>query len=432
MRLLLTSLILSSIIFTGKSQLYFPPNVGNWATVSLNELSWDESKIEDLKTFLEARGTKSFIVLKDGKIAMEYYFNGHDNSKVWYWASAGKSLTSVLVAFAEAEGKIDLDKPSSTYLGKGWSSCTASQEEKITVKNHISMTTGLDDVNFDCTDKECLKFKAEAGTRWAYHNSPYTLLDKIIEGATTQNLNDYFKSKLGSEIGLTGLFVKSGFNNVFYSTARNMSRFGLFVLAEGKWNNKQILQNPSYMKAMQNSSQNINPAYGYLWWLNGKDKFMIPGSQLKFDGPLIPTAPVDMLCALGKNDQKIYVLPEQKIVVIRMGDAADGDPNSNVPITFDQELWAKLSVIMKFTTATDDSQFPSISKDKVAYCFGKKVYIKESIDVLKSEIVDGMGRQIISTARSHQIEFTNAISGLYYIKITDSEGKIYMNKFLVR
>jgi CubicO group peptidase (beta-lactamase class C family) len=432
MRSFILVIVLSFVIHTVKSQLYFPPKTGGWATVPIADLNWDESKIEDLKIFLEARSTKSFIILKDGKIAMEYYFNGHDESKIWYWASAGKSLTSVMVAFAEADGKIDLDKPSSAYLGKGWSSCTAEQEEKITVKNHISMTTGLNDANFECTDKECLTYKAEAGTRWAYHNSPYTLLDDIIEGATTQNLNDYFKNKLGSEIGMAGLFIKSGYNNIFYSTARNMAKYGLFVLAEGKWNTKQVLDNPQYISAMKSSSQNLNPSYGYLWWLNGKDKYMVPSSQLKLDGPLIPTAPENMYCALGKNDQKIYILPEQNIVVIRMGDAADGDPNSNVPIVFDKELWARLSAIMKFTTDTEESQYPTLSKEKIAYCFGKKVYIKQNIAVLKSEIIDGMGKQIIRSGKEHQLELPNLPIGIYHIKITDEIGNVYINKFALR
>jgi CubicO group peptidase (beta-lactamase class C family) len=174
----------------GQSNLYFPPNGNDWSTVEPSTLGWDVGKIDELKNFLETNNTKSFIVLKDGKIAMEYYFNGHDATKPWYWASAGKSLTSVLAAFAEADGQLNLEKPSSNYLGKGWSSCTEDQENNILVRHHLTMTTGLDDSsNSDCTDKDCLKYKAAPGSRWAYHNAPYTLLDGIISGATGQNLN---------------------------------------------------------------------------------------------------------------------------------------------------------------------------------------------------------------------------------------------------
>lgn len=96
--------------------------------------------------------------MKDGKIVLEYYFNDHDASKPWYWASAGKSLTSILVAFAESENKLKLTDASLKYLGKGWTSCTEAEEEKITVWNHITMTTGLDDLLcFDRLDAPNLK-----------------------------------------------------------------------------------------------------------------------------------------------------------------------------------------------------------------------------------------------------------------------------------
>lgn len=51
---------------------------------------------------------------------------------------------------------------------------------------------------------------------------------------------------------------------------------------------------------------------------------MVPTVQTVFSGMLIPNAPTDMYSALGKNDQKIYVVPSQNLVVIRMGNAAGG------------------------------------------------------------------------------------------------------------
>jgi hypothetical protein len=98
---------------------------------------------------------------------------------------------------------------------------------------------------------------------------------------------------------------------------------------------------------MQNAtttSQNINLSYGYLWWLNGKSSYHLPQTQFQFSGSIISTAPSDMYCALGKDDQKIYVIPSRKIVIIRMGDAADG---SNMALSdFDEVLWEKISAVI--------------------------------------------------------------------------------------
>ena len=65
---------------------------------------------------------------------------------------------------------------------------------------------------------------------------------------------------------------------------------------------------------------------------------------MQFNGWLIPTAPEDMYCALGKDDQKIYVVPSKKLVIIRMGDAADG---TNFALSdFDNELWQKINAVI--------------------------------------------------------------------------------------
>jgi hypothetical protein len=43
-----------------------------------------------------------------------------------------------------------------------------------------------------------------------------------------------------------------------------------------------------------------------------------------------------------------------------------------------------------------------------------------------------MGRQVVSSATNHQIDLSNTAKGIYHIKITDRNGKIYLNKFLIR
>ena len=70
----------------------------------------------------------------------------------------------------------------------------------------------------------------------------------------------------------------------------------------------------------------------------------MPQTQFQFNGKLIPSAPDDMFCALGKNDQKIYVVPSKKLVIIRMGDAAD---NVNLALSdFDDVLWQKINAVI--------------------------------------------------------------------------------------
>jgi len=64
---------------------------------------------------------------------------------------------------------------------------------------------------------------------------------------------------------------------------------------------------------------------------------------LQFPGSLVASGANDMYMALGKDDQKIYVVPSKKMVVIRMGDAAD---SANLALsTFDEVLWQKINAL---------------------------------------------------------------------------------------
>jgi CubicO group peptidase (beta-lactamase class C family) len=125
-----------------------------------------------------------------------------------------------------------------------------------------------------------------------------------------------------------------------------MARFGLLMLNKGKWDQTPVLTDSNYFNAQVNSSQTINPSYGYLTWLNGKSNFMAPIFQTVFPGMLVSNAPADMYCALGKNDQKVYVVPSQKLVVIRMGDSA-GLPALAMS-SFDNELWGRLKQVIGY------------------------------------------------------------------------------------
>lgn len=328
--------------------MYFPPTTSSsWERVTPVALGWNESELNNLYTYLQQKNTKAFIILKNGRIVAEKYFDSFTADSVWYWASAGKTMTAFLVGIAQKEGLLNINNRSSMYLGNNWTALPLAKENLITVKHQLTMTTGLDDgvPDDDCTTPACLVFKADAGTRWSYHNGPYTLLEKVVESATGTTYNNYFQQKVRDRIGMNGLWIKSGYNNVLYSTPRSMARFGLLLLNKGVWSSTNILNDNNYFDAQVSTSQNLNLSYGYLTWLNGKSSYMLPTLQNVFSGSLVPNAPVDMYAALGKNDQKIYVVPSQNLVVIRMGNSAG---NSQLALSsFDNELWGKLKLVIK-------------------------------------------------------------------------------------
>ncbi|NHF58062.1 serine hydrolase [Flavobacteriaceae bacterium TP-CH-4] len=327
--------------------LYFPPlDADTWETTSIAELGWNMEAEQPLLDFLEAKNTKAFLLLKDGKIVIEAYMNGSGASSNNAWNSAGKTLSAFIVGLAQQEGFLSLDDSSANYLGSGWSSLSENEEAKITIKHHISMTTGLDYnvANQNCTDANCLTFLNDPGSFWYYHNAPYTLNHAIVAGAIDGDYDSYFDTKLKQAIGMNGAWVQLGYARVYYSTARSMARFGLLNLNMGTWDNNQILADTAYFNEMVNTSQDLNKSYGYLWWLNGKESYRSPGLELQFPGKLIPNAPDDLIAGLGKDDQKLHIVPSKGLVIVRMGD--DAGEALLGPSSFDNELWEKINALI--------------------------------------------------------------------------------------
>lgn len=327
-----------------ETSTYFPPKMGTeWERTSAASLGWNENGLPDLYAYLKTKNTKGFIILVEGKIVVEEYFNNHSATTNWYWASAGKTLTSAVTGIAAQEGILNLDEKVSTYIGLGWTSMPLVKENLITSKHLLAMTSGIGSAGVeDCVTPECLIYTADAGTRWQYHNV-YVKLQDVLSAATNQPFESYFNLQLKNKIGMDGSWFTFNNNIVYRSTTRSMARFGLLILNEGTWEN-EVVVNADFVKTATSQSQNINKSYCYLWWLNGQSNFMLPSSQLNFQGSMIPSGPNDMFMALGKNDQKIFVIPSKKMVVIRMGNAAD-DVNAALS-NFDEVLWQKLNGIL--------------------------------------------------------------------------------------
>ena len=97
--------------------MYFPLiGSDSWETKSLASLNWNPSAVQPLLNFLALKNSKSFIVLVNGRIVMENYFNGHTANSPWYWASAGKTLTTAVTGIAQQEGLININNKVSDYI----------------------------------------------------------------------------------------------------------------------------------------------------------------------------------------------------------------------------------------------------------------------------------------------------------------------------
>ena len=426
-------LILFSTFNINAQSLYFPPLTENdWDTISPSSLGYCQSEIDSLYAFLGSNSTKAFILLKDGKIVLEQYFGTHTQNSNWQWASAGKTITSFMVGIAQQEGYLSITDTTSNYLGNGWTSCSPVKEEKVTIRHQLTMTSGLDDgvENNHCTLNTCLIYMADAGSRWAYHNAPYTLLDNVIETATGFTLNQYTTQKLKNLTGMKGAFVSLDYDNVYFSNARSMARFGLLILNKGNWNGNQIMTDTAYFNQMVSTSQSLNKSYGYLWWLNGKSSFMMPSLQMVFPGSLCPNAPSDMITAMGKDGQFLNVVPNQNLVWVRMGEEPNNLP---VPFLLNDAIWEYVNNLVCSSTSINNQPCNTYSVQLFPNPASNILNIKSDRPLSIVEIFNVQG-QLIKKINTQNKEISISISdlskGLFFVKTSLPNGYQWTGKLI--
>ncbi len=316
---------------------YFPPRVGDeWEQETPESLGWDPARLEGLLSFLQERATTGFVVLHGGRIIVERYWQGASVRTTADVASAQKSLTALLIGIAQTDGLLRIEEPVSSYVEAGWSRAAAAQEAKITLRHLLTMTSGL---------ANTLEFACEPGTAWAYNTPAYHVLKAVLERISGKGLDLYTREMVWGRIGDHDSAWQARPGGPFTAWAaspRDMARLGLLVLRGGAWEADEVVRDKGYLADAIKPSQELNRSYGYLWWLNGRESFVLPGQGGSGAGPLIPTAPGDVVAALGAADKKIYVCPSLDLVVARHGGSA-GIGRAEAVSSFDSQLWEKLS-----------------------------------------------------------------------------------------
>lgn len=291
---------------------------------------WDDADFSDLDAFLASTGGEAFAIVENGVTIHEWYRT--DATYARDIASAQKSVLSLAVGRAIGDGLLAMDTGIDEVLGPTWTADGGAPG--VDVEQLLAMTSGLDDR---------LRAVAEPGTEWHYSGAFAALFD-VLETVTGRPI---------AEIGDDWVFGPAGATDAsFYE--RRSSRFapiGLFatvpdLIAIGQATLDTTLPGiaDSWYPESWSPSQPFNRSYGRLWWLNGQDSFLLPGSPITRPGPIVPAAPPSMVGAWGKDDQKLYVVPGQRLLVARLGGRAV--PTSQAAWSpFDQQLWERLAVL---------------------------------------------------------------------------------------
>jgi CubicO group peptidase (beta-lactamase class C family) len=403
--------------------IYFPPSNNNtWDTLSYVKLNYCADRIDSLYKYLADQKTKSFILLKDGKIVLEKYFGTYSKDSIWPWYSAGKSLTASLIGIAQENGFLDIHKKVSDYIGKGWTSEPQAKEDLITVWNQLTMTSGLNELAFYCITPNCLLYKADAGTRWAYHNGPYNLTKDVLEATTSQSINVFTTLRIKNKIGMqSGVWIPSGTNHYFFSSARDMARYGILMQSKMVWaNNTMVLKDTAYYRQMISTSQLMNPSYGLLWWLNGKSSHITPESPQSISGPIAPHAPADVFVAGGAMGQFISVSPGTGLIMIRQGLSATDDLAA---LDMHDQIWEKIMKLNCVTTASRSIQW----ENSKIYPNPTHSFIhvdRQSNENFRISIADIAGHKVKEFINPREVNMSDLCKGVYFVSVINKNNQI--------
>jgi CubicO group peptidase (beta-lactamase class C family) len=317
---------------------------GEWQKVAPAAVGLDAAKLDAIARTAEVGHSNCLVVVKDGKLAGEWYFHGTGPDTAQEVFSATKSYTSTLVGMAVDAGLVKLTDPASKWIPEWKGTASAA----VTVRDLLSNDSGRDwslaqDYVRLIRAPDATAFAVglgqahPPGTVWAYNNSAIQTLERVVAGTLGPDVVADARERIFGPLGMdhsTLTTDPSGHATMYTglrSTCRDMARFGSLFLARGAWNGKQIVSADWVRAATGAPSTPLNVAYGYLWWLNRRGRIAGPlaatslagaAHQAPTTGQLAPGAPADMFWALGLGNQVIQVDPGSRTVVVRLGTGA--------------------------------------------------------------------------------------------------------------
>ena len=320
------------------SRLYFPSE-RRWERIEPGKAGWDSKKLKTALMYAKDSKSSGVVILLNGRILAERHWEPVDTSpryrrmttgksaaghNIEDVASCQKSIVSIMVGIAQEKKLLKLSDRASKYLDKGWSRASARQESQITIRHLLTMTSGL---------TSTLEYEAPPGSKWRYNTSSYAHCLRIVCKASGKDEATVTKEWITEPLEMTdSRWIPrraSGKNEFgFATTVRDLARFGLMIQNRGKWADKTVIADQSYLKQALSPSQKLNQSYGYLWWLNNP-------KTGKGRRP-IPNAPRDLVGAYGSLARRCYVVPSAGLVVTRLGD----EPNDKNE--FQTEFWRLL------------------------------------------------------------------------------------------
>lgn len=279
-------------------------------------LGWSVTKLKAARDYAATIHTAAVMIVVDGRVLDEW----GDTKTRYNVHSIRKSFLSALYGIAVSQGAIRLsDQLSMLEIDDNEPSLT-DLEKTATVGDLLKARSGIyHSALYEAATMAAARPPRHShapGTFWYYNNWDFNALGTIFERQTKTSIFPEFKTRIANPLGMEdfrigdGKYV-NGRDSVhraypFWMTARDMARFGLLFLREGRWNGQQVVPR-DWVKSSTTSYSDAraNGGYGYMWWVatNGKH---LPGVQL----------PEGTYSARGNGGHYILVVPPFDLVIV--------------------------------------------------------------------------------------------------------------------
>jgi CubicO group peptidase (beta-lactamase class C family) len=324
-------LLIAAPIARGEAQDLSSPRSDQKAA-DLQRAGLDPDAVQKLIELIKATPPNDFrgmVVMKDGKVVIEEYFNTYWRETVHDIRSAGKSVTALLLGIAIDKGLIrNVNQSIRDFLPvTPGTAPVADRYARITIADLLTMSSGLDaDDGKDSSPGNAvhwmarddwakfattLPIHAEPGTEWVYSDVCAMLTGAIIEKVSGMKLSDFARLNLFQPLGIreyywyTGNGGSTGAAGNLYISTIDFAKIGQLVLDGGRWQEKQIISE-SWIREIARKRFDIshtNPfssGYGYFWWL-GEKKVGDRAYAFSF--------------ASGNGGNVVFVVPGENMVV---------------------------------------------------------------------------------------------------------------------
>ena len=264
--------------------------------------------IEKYIKILEGRklATHDIIIMRDGEIVFEKYWEPFDENFLHRMYSVSKSIVSIAVGFAIQEGYLSLDDEVGKYLPEEMALQDDENMKRLTLKNMIMMSTAKVEKSwFVARHPDRVRYYFEndrtesrpGGTIYTYDSPGSFVLCAILERVVGMPFMDYLRPRLFDKIGVSKearcLKCPGGHSwgdSAVLCTPKDLLLIGKFMLNEGEWNGEQLLSREycraAVSKQIDNNYNGLEAyntqGYGYLIWRTWDNSFFFNGmgSQL--------------------------------------------------------------------------------------------------------------------------------------------------------